>query len=349
MGDGGRRQAKTSIPLQVLTHSSETTFKTCPRKFYLRYRLGLVPKHDSDALRIGSAYHIGLEAWKLTRDSERSLEAVASLYAASPCPPWLTDDEYHTEFEIAAALVHGYTKQYADDQIVEHIAVELKFDLPIRHPTTGRAHDTLRNQGKIDEIGRLPDGQLALIEHKTAGESIELGSDYWRRCRMDSQISRYYLAAHELGYPVSTVVYDVARKPLIRPKGIAKADRASGIYFGIPLPAGCERETPDLFGARLRADIAERPDHYYQRAEIPRLESDLADFQAEQWQIAQQIMSGERHGRFYRNTSACTSPYRCTYFDVCSTHSLESLNETTPDGFKRAGVLHPELVTTETV
>lgn len=713
-------------PLQVLTHSSESTFKTCPRKFYLRYRLGLVPRHDSDALRIGSAYHAGLEAWKLTRDANAARQAVSDLYASSPCPPWLTFDEFETEHEIASSLVHGYTKRYADDLIVEHVAVELKFDLPIRNPSNGRAHDTLRNQGKIDEIGRLPDGRLAVIEHKcvagdslifnhysgtyeradvlyqrriapvvtamnsdgeivtaqasclrtagvrpirriqtlggrvlrvsgnhpvwtsrgwvlaenilssdwlgtprkmtgacpdapitdqevrligymigdgctsnmmftksdesvlndviscassvgesvqinrprtrtanvrfsmakigryenkigpvgilmtraglsgvgssekrlpfhlalsdrqlgqligalwstdgcidstarndgihklrviytsvslglcldiqnalqrlgiisnvrttsvaykgerrpvstvqivsrsakreflslvsdgiipltrsrlsvadakaliptskqggdairqpylsndiwwdrvesvrwdeeeetydltvpevhtfvvdgiithnTAGESIELGGDYWRRCRMDAQISRYYLAARELGYDVSTVVYDVARKPQIRPKAIAKADRAQatayGRYFDQTITSACpERETPDLFGARLRADIAERPDHYYQRAEIPRLESDLDDFAAEQWQIAQQIVAGERFGRFYRNTNACTSPYRCTYFDVCSNHSLDSIQQTTPDGFKRADVLHPELVTTET-
>jgi hypothetical protein len=316
--------------------------------------LGLVPKYDSDALRIGSAYHIGLEVWKTTHDAIQAVEHVRKMYAESECPPWHTQGDFDTEREIASALVHGYAVRYADDLIVEHVAVELKFDLPIRNPTTGRAHDTLRNQGKIDEIGRLPDGRLAVIEHKTCGESIETGSDYWARCRMDSQISRYYMAARELGYDVSTVVYDVVRKPQIRPKAIAKADRAmatsQGRYFDVTLHEICpDRETPELFGARLRADLASRPDHYYNRVEIPRLQSDLDDFASEQWQIAQQIMVGERFDRYYRNTNACSHPYRCTYFDVCSNHTIESLNENNiPDGFKRADVLHPELVTTET-
>lgn len=342
--------------LNILTHSAESTFKTCPRKFYLRYRLGLTPSHDSDALRIGSAYHAGLEAYKVMRDGIAAINAVSEMYASMACPPWLTQEDYDTEREIALAMVAGHIGRYASDIIIKPVAVELTFDLPIRNPQTGRVHEHIRNQGKIDEIGELPDGRLALVEHKTTGDQIGLDSDYWRRCRMDSQISRYYAAAHELGYPVSTVIYDVARKPSIRPKAIAKADRAMatslGRYFDVPLLAACpERETPELFGARLRDDIAKRPDFYFMRAEIPRLDSDLADYADEQWQITQQIASCERYGRYYRNTTACTQPYRCTFFDVCSNHTIETLSDHNfiPDGFKRSGVLHPELVSQETV
>ena len=48
----------------LLTHSSEATFRTCPRKYLLSYRMALRPAHQHAALRLGSAFHLGLEVLK---------------------------------------------------------------------------------------------------------------------------------------------------------------------------------------------------------------------------------------------------------------------------------------------
>ena len=45
-----------------------------------------------------------------------------------------------------------------------------------------------------------------------------------------------------------------------------------------------------------------------------------------------------------RNTGACTSPYRCTFLDICRGTQGDP-SEQIPDGFKVAERLHGELAT----
>src|SRR5688572_22842736 len=58
-GAGGGFSIETTM--QLLTNSRMTTSKTCLRKSFLRYELGLVPDRDQAPLRIGSALHHGLD------------------------------------------------------------------------------------------------------------------------------------------------------------------------------------------------------------------------------------------------------------------------------------------------
>lgn len=338
----------------ALTHSSESTFKLCNRKYFLRYVLGLVQSHDSDPLRIGGAFHAALEVSKKGGDEGAVEKMVRDSYAEQECPPWLTTEEYAVECETAAAMSVAWHRRWKDDFIVDYVAAELPFDLPIINPATGRSAPKVRNRGKIDGIARLPDGRLALVEHKTTGDSIETNGEYWKKLQLDSQISRYFIAARRLGYEVDTTVYCVTRKPQIRPKAIAKADRAMatsrGNYFGIALTGTCpERETPALFGARLLADMGERPDFYFARMEIPRLQSDLSEFETEEWVLHHQIRECELEqanagaSAWPRNTSACTGFYTCPYLDVCKGMRGDP-TEQIPQGFRIAGKLHPELM-----
>lgn len=339
----------------LLTHSSEQAWKTCPRKFYLQYRAGIRPSHDSDALRLGSAFHLGLEQLKAGKHEDEAASAIVMAYADHDCPPWLEPEDFDVERETAVALVRGYARRWGADAIVKYVAVELSFDVAIVNPETGYETPTFRSAGKVDGIAELPDGRLALIEHKTTSESLEAGSDYWSRLLMDGQISRYVLAARALGFDVQTTVYDVTRKPAIRPKQITKADRAlatsRGHYHGVQLTETCpERETPRLYGARLLADLTERPDFYFARNEIPRMESDLEEFRWEQWTMQRAIRQAELDARtrglaaWPRNTGACLSPYRCQFFDVCRGLRGDPA-ERVPDGYRRAERLHGELAT----
>ena len=331
----------------VTTHSSEQAFRACPRRYQLAYERMLRPAFDSDALRLGSAVHVGLEAAKTGGTELEAAKAVRDAYADAECPPYLEPEKFAVEQETAVALVRGWVRRYAADAVLEYVAVELSFDLPVVNPDTGRELQNHRNAGKIDAIARLPDGRLALVEHKTSGEDLAPDSDYWKRLFLDSQISRYVLAARDLGYPIDTTVYDVIRKPEIRPKAVAKADRAystsTGNYHGLKLNCTCpERETPPMYGARLLADIGERPDFYFARNEIPRLESDLEEFRRDQYWVLKSITACRLDDYFPRNTGACTSPYRCAYLDVCRGMRGDP-HEETPAGFRVSDVPHPEL------
>jgi len=302
------------------------SYKTCPRKHHYEYVEGIRRDIDGQPLRMGSAIHEGFDALKAGKSIDEACQVVYANY--SQLPSWATDDEavndWTVECEIVVRLLTAWQWRWQNDAL-EIIATEQSFDLPLINPATGAQSRTWRIAGKIDGIVKMPDGRLAVMEHKTTSDDLSPDSDYWRRLRVDQQISHYFLAARSLGHDVQTVLYDCVRKPGIRPKLIGKGDDK-------------RRETPREYGERLSCDIGERPDFYLARQEIPRLESDLDEFRAELWDIGKAIAEG----RAYRNTAACVSPYRCTYLDICSSNT--DVTTSVPAGFVRlTSSLHPEL------
>lgn len=310
------------MPDNLLTHSRMSCAKTCLKKHYLRYELGLDRDRQSEPLRIGSAIHVGLDA----RAKSNAIEAAILLATMGYdlIPAWAEPEEWAVEREIVARLIAGYYWRWEQDE-VEIVASEIGFRIPVINPDTLARSRTWEAAGVIDKIVRLPDGRLAIQEHKTVSEDLSEGSDYWLRLRLDQQISLYVLAARTLGYDVQTVLYDVIRKPSIRPKLVKGT-----------------RETPEQFGDRLIEDIGTRPDFYFARKEIPRLESDLEEFRAELWQQGRLLRECQLSGRWYRNTNQCLHPFRCPFADLCfSGVSVDPNNP--PDGFVRVTNLHPEL------
>lgn len=336
------------MKLPLLTHSRMSCAKTCLRKHYYQYELGIRKDRESAPLRTGAAVHEGLDVLAKTKSVDDAVAAAVIGYA--DIPNWAMqspelEEEWLVEREMVLRLVMGYAWRWQDAQ-EEVVASELEFRLPLVNPDTGAAIRSFELGGKIDKIVKLPDGRLAIKEHKTTGDDISAESDYWIRLRIDQQISLYFLAARELGYDVQTVLYDVIRKPAIRPKQILKADYAkwqtTGVYFDEKFAfTGRDRETPQMWGARLRADIGSRPDFYFACREIPRLESDIQDFRYDLWQYAQLLRDSQRLNRWPRSTLACTNPYRCDYLDLCG--NGYDASQPVPDGFVKVENIHPEL------
>jgi hypothetical protein len=344
------------------THSSDLCAKNCDRKFFYRYVMGVRRETDDRVqLRRGGAVHKGLE---LLAKGEHWLPAIQQLEG----------DDY--ELSLVHQMLMFYNHYWNDDlgadvnsNIAEYLAIELPFALPILNPKTGRPltrkidGKQIMNAGKIDGIVKLRDGRVALLEHKTASDDLEPGSPYWQRLTIDSQISRYWLAARTLGYDVQTVLYDVLRVPGQKPAEIPVLD-SNG--YKIVLDAQGNRvftkdgkkpretgstadgytvqvrvETPDEYGARIAADIASRPHEYYYRREIPRLQADLDEFALELWQQAQLIARQTRDGFWPRNTASCIQ-FRsaCEYLGVCA-NGVDPNN--LPSGFVQVPNVHPEL------
>ncbi len=326
---------------ELLTHSRMVSAKTCLKKHYYRYELGLQKDRPSQPLRMGSAVHKGLETGKLPPKPD--------------CPDWAEDHEWDIEWVKVYELLKGYWHYWHDDRVT-YIKREMKFELPINNPETGHPTPSFKKAGIIDAIGEM-DGTLYLVEHKTTSDTLDEDSDYWKRLRLDQQISHYMIAARELGYPVASVFYDVIKKPTIRPRQIPEEDELGKIVLdacgdrvfkknGDPRATGDKAkgyvlqsrvETAEEYGARLSADIDERPEFYFARQEIPRLESDLDEFRSELWEQQKLLSLCRLKGYWYRNTAACTSPYRCEYFDICRFGG-----EGVPEGYI-LGDKHPEL------
>lgn len=338
------------IDRNILTNSRMSCARQCLRKHWFRYEIGLVPEREADPLRIGSAVHIGLESLAAGRTADGAVADATARYGETP--PWCKTDEHFddwaVECETVAALVAGYAWRWFGVSATETIVCnEQTFDLPIVNPDTGAPSTFWRTMGKIDKIVRTADGRLLIREHKTTGDSIDPDSDYWRRLTIDQQISHYTLAAQMLGHDVEGIDYDVIRKPGIKPRKLTKAEQQqylnTAVWFNAVIPHGGtapERETPRMYGARLLFDIGERPDFYYARREIPRLDADMAEYKQELWDQAADLRERRRTGRWYRNSQQCVGFGRCEYLDVCST-GADPYGP--PMGFKITANIHPEL------
>ena len=365
---------------QLLTNSSASCFKRCPREWRFRYRQGIRPASDTPPLRIGSAVHDALDMRRKGADREAVVQAIDARYAAQPTRDMDDAVELDVERVIVHALVDGYYKAWAHDYSRLHdigtedmnylhpltpvrvVASELSFELPLRNPATNRAVRLFKRAGKIDAINELADGRVAIFETKTTGDNIEDTSDYWTVLGIDPQISGYLCAAQDLNIPAETIVYDVIHKPGMRPCAVPLLDEnkvkivldEQGVRVknkdgktwkqsgdsALGYTLQTRPETPAEYDVRLRADIAARPEYYYARREIPRLTSDLDDYRAELVQVAQTMQDAISKGRFYRNTSSCRSMRRCEYLPICA-NGLDPSNP--PSGFVVVSDLHPEL------
>jgi hypothetical protein len=151
------------------------------------------------------------------------------------------------------------------------------------------------------------------MEYKTTSFPIDDDSNYWRRLRIDSQISYYMLALREKGYNVNSCLYDVIHRPSGKPVTLTQAvtkhfvetgeyqqkgengemetistfpvkDCGDHLEIGESstekIPGAKEgtfaiRETPGMYGARMQRHFLKEPNRYFQRKEICRTEADL--------------------------------------------------------------------------
>jgi hypothetical protein len=297
---------------ELLTASRMNTLLACPRKHYFRYEIGLVPETNAPALRFGSAFHAAMEARWRGMTYEDALKCA------------LGNAERFTELDAAtlSGLLAGYYAYYRGGrEPVRQVEPETQFRIPLERSRS------FESAGKIDGIGLLADGRACLLEHKTSGEDISPASDYWMRLRFNPQIYQYVHAARSLGHDVSTIIYDVTRKPSIRQR---------------------QNESVEEYASRLAADTQERPEFYFARREVPVLEDDLAQFMEQRLNIGRMIL------HFRASAKKRTPPERawprncggmtcraCDYSGFClSNVSVDPGNP--PAGF-RAGVFNPEL------
>lgn len=339
------------MKLQVVTNSELKCFRRCQREHHFSYQLGIRAIEDAEAMRdrrVGTLVHLGLEVlW-----SGGALEAALTAAVVGAA------DEY--EAAKVRVLLRGYEARWGgpSDDVVR---VEREFRAPLINPETGAASRTYELGGKMDVLLKRK-----FVEHKTSSEDIGLGSMYWRRLTLDPQVSTYYAGAKSLGHEVDGCLYDVIRKPALRPSQVPLKDDSG---FKIVLDAAGERvycktqnkggpkpretgdakegyvlqtrpETPEEFEARLTEEVASSPDKYYQRGEVVRLEADELEAQQDAWQLTRAMREAELTGRHPRNPDSCMRYGRvCPYFDCCT--GVASIDD--PARFERVDNVHSEL------
>jgi hypothetical protein len=221
------------------------------------------------------------------------------------------------------AMYEVYADLYPKDkETYFDIAVELSYQAPLLNiaHTGGKSH-TWELQGKVDLVMRRADDQCLIIgEHKTTSADISPESDYWRLLRLDSQVSGYAYGIETItGARIDACLYDVARKPMIRPKlATPEADRKytkDGRLYANQREAD---ETPVEFFNRCLETMRAEPEKYFQRRTIYRNDEDLGDYMCDMWGVSRMIRECELADRWPKNPSRCTEWGGCEYFKVCT-------------------------------
>jgi hypothetical protein len=280
----------------------------------MRYEQGIVPVRAAHALRFGTLIHRGLEAW-WGADREHRLTAALAAVQSQPVVP----DGDPTDSIKAEVMLTGYHLRW-EDALLETVAVESEFVTGLLNPVTGCASRTWQLAGKIDAVARDSRGRVWMVEHKTGSGDIGPGSVYWDRLRIDAQVSTYFVGARSLGHDVAGCIYDVLRKPALRrllatPEECRRYTKAGEMYKN----QREQDETLAEYRARLMADVAARPEEYFTRGEVVRLEEEEMDAAYDVWQIGRVIRESQLTHRWPRNPDACERYGRmCDYWPICS-------------------------------
>ncbi|WP_394847470.1 PD-(D/E)XK nuclease family protein [Pendulispora brunnea] len=302
--------------LPIISTSEVRTFNSCRRKHHLAYRIRIRPVVKARPLQLGTISHVGLEVWWKTVNLALAIDAMREHARRELEERGIDTDPF--DLAMAVALMTGYDARWRAEPI-EVLAVEAEFETDIIDPTTGAASLDYRLGGKIDAILRYSaDGRVLICEHKTTSEDITGGSPYMRRLRIDSQISNYLVGARALGFAPEGCLWDVIRKPTLRPyKKTAEIK-----YRKDGEPCANQRlrdETPGEYEARLIEEITSNPEKYFARVEVIRLASEEEEASLDLWQTAGEMRGVERSRRYRRNSDACVMYRRaCDYLPICS-------------------------------
>ncbi len=197
---------------RLLTNSRMTTQRRCSREQRYRYELGFIPLFDDEGpKRFGTIGHYCEEAWwGALRDGTDPLAAVMAVLDR-----YLLDGADPFEIAGVRAVMLGYHARYIDEaEKYDVLGVELELTpTPILNPVTGKESRTWLIGGKLDlYLRERATGRKLVGEHKFTSEDITTGSNYFKRLKLDSQVSVYTTATD-----AEAVLYDVIARPMQRP------------------------------------------------------------------------------------------------------------------------------------
>lgn len=271
--------------MELLTNSTMGQFKNCRKAFYYRNVLQLVSRFESDARGIGSAIHKGLE----TGSVEEALALFDNIFPSDQ----EETNKLETNKAIVQAMLEGYFELYGSGFEGE-MQQEKQFEIDIINPKTGAKSKTFRLAGKVDGLLKQ-DGKYWLVEYKTASA---VDKSYIDKLMLDQQLTTYiYALQKQENIKIAGVIYRILRKPSIRQT---------------------KKETINQFIDRLIQDYKDRPEFYYYEERLYRSQEDLNEFEAELWDITQDLLKCRNEGLWYKNTGRCKDWGKCEYIPLCA-------------------------------
>lgn len=286
----------TDIPR--ISVSGVRSYLNCREEYRYAYADRLRPIKGSTEQDIGTAIHAGLAMWW-----EGGGSSSGACAAAAEASRNLGMDVYSQE--LVRVLMVGYDVAWRERHPYGYAKAEVRF----------RA---LRRGYQWSGILDAYVGKTILVEHKTTSQDISPGSDYWVKLKADLQVGLYWEASRVLGLAPEHMVYDVIRRPDIRPHKATPPEKRKYTKAGALYANQRETdETPEEYGQRAAEMIAKDPDTYYQRAEIVRLEHEVERASSDLDTLARdllRVVPGEPQPRTGVMTGACR---RCAYVGPC--------------------------------
>ena len=347
--------------------TSISDFKSCLMLYYLRHVLRLRPIEVAESLRQGTNWHKCLEI--LTEPEGGRDAMIAHLNQVyETCPPSIELVDWEVERTILLYSAIGWQWYWQDDQ-VETIAREVHFERQLNstYSRRGMIDRIIRRNGQL-MLGEYKSTTKAIDPGSFYWDRLTLDSQLTlylieaRHAQLAGELHQFGISATD---PLITgMLYDVWHKPTIRPKKLTQAESKKfvkvGEYYGetFEVVANDEsgqtisvndikaevtpgkkegtyaiRETPEMFGARLLADIQEHPEKHFARKEIARTDQQLARFDVEFSNIARLAKIAVKRNLWFVNEYQCDAAYRCSFTPICC-YNLDVSNGNVPEGFR---------------
>jgi RecB family exonuclease len=286
--------------MKKISYSGIRKFCNCRRAYRYNYIDNIVPVIEPDSLVFGTAWH----------------EVLAHYYDQETIS--LIDSSKIRKEPHLNAMLKGYCNMYVDKDFKKILAVELPFEIYIRSPHKKRALKGIRFRGIIDMVVERNDGNIWIIEHKTA--SI-IDGKYIDRLWHDLQIMLYAYAYQEMtGKKVTGIIYNVAQKTRIKQGKGETPEEYNARYTELCAKSktgksSAKRKMPETdqeFEDRLNK-VYENPEMFH-REEILCDTRRIEEVKSELWDIAKSMNTKD----FYKNRSQCFNFGECEYFRICN-------------------------------
>jgi hypothetical protein len=279
--------------MSVWTYSKMNKFKVCRKQFDFAYNQRLKKVEEDKKLVIGRAVHRGLDRLYTGKSLQAVFDDVDAIFEdfAEGKFEEETEDQWLIKEKIKRIL-RGYEeivlpgdKKNKDFQVLD---TEPEFAMNFADED-GNNHVL---KGKVDMVLETTNG-IWLVEHKTAQQWSDSNN-----LKLDEQGTTYIVSAESaLDEPVNGIMYNIIRKPSIRPR---------------------KNESNEEYLDRLVEDMHDRPEFYFFREESTRSTQQKRDLIDDLKHIA--AIDEREDTRYYRNPSYLANNkcnWMCPFTDIC--------------------------------
>lgn len=306
-------QFNSNVDLPVITSSERADFKRCPKRWYWKWRMGLVPRMRTfGALDFGAWMHEGLAEWYQPGTKRNGQLADWFEIAAHHALNTAEENGQATDTALEAAeplvalgieMANAYQTHYRREKI-RIINTEIPLEFTFNHP-----NGLIVAAHKIKPDGLLQDenGDFWLFEHKTA-----------------KQIQTEHLVIDDQARP-----YGSMAEPALRKAGYLKRGaRFRGILYNFLRKALPDQRPTNSKGQYLNKDLVtvskRQPPPYFVRKKVTMTVAakkiTLSRVRDETLAITEMTLAlrtGEIHPDRLQKTQHRSCPKTCPFFDMC--------------------------------